>query len=193
MNLKSLIASAAIALATATGASALTVDTNPTWDGSINDGWDGSGQSLSIMAGSTTLQDISFYFDAESAGKTFSFTITDALVGGTNFFSSSFTALTGINVFNTNLALAAGSTVYALFDYNGFSGKTAHFSYTDGYAGGQSYFENSGWDTSYTTLDHRFIANFDSVAPIPLPAAGFMLLGGLGAFGALRRRKKKAA
>lgn len=31
-----------------------------------------------------------------------------------------------------------------------------------------------------------------TVAPVPVPATGLLLLGGIGAFGALRRRKKKA-
>ena len=32
-----------------------------------------------------------------------------------------------------------------------------------------------------------------SAAPVPLPAAGWLLLGGLGAIGALRRRRRAAA
>lgn len=32
-----------------------------------------------------------------------------------------------------------------------------------------------------------------TVSTVPVPATGFLLLGGIGAFGALRRRKKKAA
>ena len=186
-----MIRSTIFALATlaASAASALTIDTNPTWDGSINDGWDGSGQSLTVDLLETQLDDISFYFAEESAGLTFDFTITDALTGGNVLFSSSFVVTSGINTFLTNLDLSPGSLVYALFDYNGFSGETAHFSYTNGYTGGQSFFESGGWATDFTTLDHRFVPNFSDPSPIPLPAGGLLLIGALGGLAALRRRK----
>lgn len=47
----------------------------------------------------------------------------------------------------------------------------------------------SGMAVAGTTIDGVPV---DPVAPIPLPAAGWMLLGGLGAMAALRRRRKPA-
>ena len=186
-----MIRSTVFALATlaASAASAVTIDTNPTWDGSINNGWAGSGQSLTVDLLETQLDDISFYFADASAGQTFDFTISDALTGGNVLFSASVLISSGINTIITNLNLAPGSVVYALFDYNGFTGQTAHFSYTDGYSGGQSFFESGGWDTSWVTLDHRFIANFSDPSPIPLPAGGFLLIGALGGLALFRRRQ----
>lgn len=187
-----MIRSTLFALATiaASAASAATIDTNPTWDGSVNDGWYGSGQSLTVDLLETQLDDISFYFDDESDGQSFGFTITDALTGGNVLFSTSFVVSSGINTFFTNLDLSPGALVYALFDYNGFTGQTAHFSYADGYAGGQSVFRfETDWDAGFTGLDHRFIANFSGPSPVPLPAAGFLLIGAIGGLAALRRRK----
>ncbi|MFV0333988.1 MAG: hypothetical protein ACK5JR_07965 [Tropicimonas sp.] len=141
-----------------------------------------------------TLDDISFYFDADSAGETFGFRLSDALAGGTDFYSTSFTVAEGINSFDIDLALVPGSTVFALFDYNGFVGKTAHYSTVSGYGGGQAFFHNvSTWNSSYTGLDLRFLANFgdgsNANAPaVPLPATLPLIAGGFGLM-ALRRRK----
>lgn len=186
-----MIRSTVFALATlaASAASAVTIDTNPTWDGSINEGWAGSGQSLTVDMLETQLDDISFYFAAASAGLTFDFTIADALTGGNVLFNSSFVVTAGINTFLTDLDLSPGAVVFVLFDYNGFTGETAHFSFIDGYADGQSFFESTGWDASYTNLDHRFIANFSDPSPIPLPAGGVLLIGALGGLALIRRRK----
>jgi hypothetical protein len=188
---KKMIRSTVFALATlaASAASAVTIDTNATWDGNINSGWGGSGQSLTVDLLETHLDDISFYFADASAGLMFNFTITDALTGGNVLFSDSFTVASGINTFLTNLDLSPGAVVYALFDYNGFTGDTAHFSYIDGYAGGQSFFESGVWDTSFVSLDHRFIANFSDASPVPLPAGGLLLIGALGGLALIRRRK----
>ncbi|KAF0676561.1 VPLPA-CTERM sorting domain-containing protein [Profundibacterium mesophilum] len=48
---------------------------------------------------------------------------------------------------------------------------------------------------SFTDLGYR-LAGFEEViapSPVPLPASGVMLVAGLGAFGAIRRRRNKAA
>jgi len=175
---------------------AATIDTNPTWDGNVNDSWFGSGQSLSVGAVDTRLDDISFYFDPASVGKVFNFTLSDALVGGTIFFSQAVTIAAGINTLLPNTNLAPNSTFFALFDYNGFNGRTAHFSYFNGYAGGQSYFFDGGsWEENFTGLDHRFIANFSDPVPIPLPATLPLLFGALalGGIVAARRKTRQAA
>ena len=197
-NLKKLLVTGCTVTAfvafSAAGAFALTIDTNPTWDGNTNFGWaGGSGQSFTVDPIQTRLTDISFYFDADSAGKTFDFFISDALSGGTTFLSTSFNVTAGINTFGTNIIFAPGSLIYAFFDYHGFSGRTANFSSIDGYSGGQSFFQfNQGgpWDTSYTSFDHRFIANFAAPSAIPVPAALPLLLTGLAGMGVLSRRRK---
>lgn len=195
MNKIALIALCTAGFLTAASAQALTIDTSANWDGSINSGWYGSGQSLTVDAVENTLDDISFYFDADSAGKTFGFRLSDALAGGTDFYSTSFTVAEGINSFDIGLAFTPGSTVFALFDYNGFVGKTAHYSNQGGYAGGQSVFlDGSVWDSSHSGIDHRFIANFSEgssvgAPAVPLPATLPLVAGAFGLM-ALRRRRK---
>ncbi len=56
-----------------------------------------------------------------------------------------------------------------------------------------SFTTGSGVDISSRPDFISYSLDYAEVAPIPLPAAGFLLLGGLGAFGAMRRRKKNAA
>jgi hypothetical protein len=168
----------------------LIIDTNATWDGSVNFGWLGSGQTLTVDATDNFFEDIGFYFDQASWGQTFDFFIFDALNGGNTLFSTSFVVGSGINVIDIGQAFAAGSTIFVQMDYNGFSGATAHFSYIDGYAGGQSLFGAVGsMDGSYVGLDHRFIANFSAAA---VPEPGTLALFGIGllGIGAARRRKK---
>lgn len=48
----------------------------------------------------------------------------------------------------------------------------------------------SGYDDDYFKIKKL---TFDYVAPIPLPAAGWMLLAGIGGIAAMKRRKKAAA
>jgi len=166
----------------------LIIDTNATWDGGVNSGWLGSGQTLTVDATDNFFEDIGFYFDEASWGQTFDFAIFDALNGGNTLFSTNFAVGSGINVIDVSQAFAAGSTIYVQMDYRGFNGLTAHFSYIDGYAGGHSLFGSIGsMNGTYTTLDHRFIANFSAV-----PEPGTLALFGIGLLGmGLARRKKK--
>ena len=67
----------ATGLIASTAAQALTIDTNPTWDGTISEGWFYSAQSLTVDAAENWLDDINFYFDPDSTGRVFNFRIAD--------------------------------------------------------------------------------------------------------------------
>ena len=170
--------------------SALVIDTNPGWDGSVNSGWLGSGQSLTVDLTENVFDSIGFYFDTASWGRTFDFYVSDALNGGNILYSTAFTVTDGINLFNINQAMTPGSTIYALIDYRGFSGATAHFSYTDSYAGGNSSFGAVGSQVSYVGLDHRFIATFSDALSVSEPHTLALLSLGLVGIGLFSKRRK---
>lgn len=181
-----------------TGAFAAVIDNTSPWDGSANRGWEGSGQTFIVDAIDTTLDSVGFYFDAQASGQTFNFTLSDALTGGTTFFSTSTLITDGLNTINIGMSLTAGSLVYALFEYDGYFLDSAHYSSADQYAGGHSFFLRGAiWDTSRTGLDHRFRADFSGGASsvVPVPAAlplfgtGLALMGFIG----WRRKRKQAA
>ncbi|WP_028584745.1 PEP-CTERM sorting domain-containing protein [Desulfogranum mediterraneum] len=166
--------------------SALSIDTSADWAGVINNGWTSSGQSLTVDAGESFLEDIGFYYDTASVGQVFDFYLTDALVGGNVLFSSSFEVESGLNLIDVDRALAPQSTVYALVDYRGFSGSTAHFIGADVYSGGNSFFGHGaalGDLVSYGGLDHRFVATFSNGGGTPVPEPGTTLLFGVGVVG----------
>ena len=178
---------------TGTSASAATIDTSGAWSGSVNSGWYGSGQSLTVDGTDNVLNSITFYFDAESVGRTFDLTITDSLSGGTAVFATSFVVSPATTI-DVGAALTPGSIVFALIDYNGFNGRTAHYG-TGVYGGGNSVFDiqdvGDDW-TSFSRLDHRFTAEF-GVSAVPLPAGAPFLIAGIAALaglGAFRRRRK---
>jgi hypothetical protein len=173
-------------------ANALIIDTNAGWDGNINSGWLGSGQSLTVDAADTYFDSIGFYFADASLGNTYDFILSDALNGGNTLFSTSFSVTGGINVININQDMTANSMIYALLDYNGFNGQTAHFSYSDTYAGGNSSFGPIGSQdsASFAGLDHRFVAEFSNgSAPVPEPTT--ILLFGVGLAGLIGSRIKR--
>jgi hypothetical protein len=178
-------------MSVAAQAAPLVIDTNPTWTGNVNFGWGGSGQSLAVDTVKNTLVSIGLYFDEESFAKTFDFKLSDAANGGTTLFSTSFLVNPGINLISINQALTPGSQVWALLDYNGFLGRTAHFSSADGYAGGNSLFDEVGGFNNFvnfTRNDHRFIAVFDGdVAPTPEPATIVLMSVALLSYAMARR------
>lgn len=172
---------------------AAVIDTSALWDGNVNSAWAGSGQSLTVDNTDTTLDDIGFYFDEESNGLTFNFILTDALNFGNTLFSTSFVVnVAAINVIDIDLELTGGSTVWALIDYNGFTGSTAHFIFNDVYSGGNSVFGSINDMTDFIGLDHRFIANFSNDNPTAIPEPGSLALLSLSLLGLAGMRKRRS-
>jgi len=72
------------------------IDTNGTWDGNVNNGWFGSGQSLTVPLGCTIFESIGFYFDEAANGQVFTFELNDAMNGGNTLFTTNFVVGSGI-------------------------------------------------------------------------------------------------
>jgi hypothetical protein len=166
------------------------INTTTSWGGSINNGWSGSGQSLTVDASDTYFEYISFYFGAESEGRTFDFVLSDAISGGSTLFSSSFAVNSGEGTININTALTAGSVVYALINYNGFMGDTAHFINSNVYSGGNSFFLDTTW-MPYGSFDHSFTASFSQGISQNVPGPPTLAILALGLMGLASRRFKK--
>jgi hypothetical protein len=197
--LQALFASALLLGGSSSANAGYTIDTNPFYSGQVNSGWLSSGQSVTVVSGYEVFDDIGFYFDSNSNGRTFGFVLSDALNGGTTLLSTSFTVHSGINVINIGLQLTAGQKVYALLDYNGFSGFTAHIMGNDVYSGGNSNFGQIPLHPrqEFPGFEHRFVANFSSPNQNVVPGPSGLVLAGMagvtftGFFG-WRRRKQLA-
>jgi len=191
-NIVKIISTTAVALLVSSAASATVIDTTSTWSGSVNNGWFGSGQSFNVGAPDTYFDDITFSFASAANGKTFSFALSDALNGGNTLFSTSFNIVNGFGFIDVNTSVLAGSTVYALIDYNGYNGASAYFQ-GNVFAGGNSNFGATGSKVAYSGLDHVFVANFTGGASSQVPEPAPMVLFGLGLLGlaVARRRQTK--
>jgi hypothetical protein len=154
-----------------------------------NNGWYGSGQSLTVGNTDTNFDSFSFYADAASNGKTFDFLVSNSWSGGSTLFSSSVVVTTGLNTVMINQAMTAGSLIYALIDYNGFSGSTVHFT-NNLYSGGNSAFGPVGSQTQYGSYDLKFNASFSSPSAVPVPAAVWLFGSALTGLVGIGKRKK---
>lgn len=168
-----------------------TIDTNAGWSGATNVGWLGSGQSITVPTWDTFFESLTVYADTAAAGQTFTFTIFNALNGGSVLFNGGGVLIAaGANTVAINQAFAADSVIFAQFDYNGYSGASLQFSYNDTYAGGNSSFGPVGTQSNYPEFDHRFIAKFSGGSNAVSEGGATLALFGLGLLGltALRRR-----
>jgi hypothetical protein len=126
------------------------------------------------------------FLGKEAGATNTAFSMGGGSVTNLDAVGSSFTAMVGGPgildfTFSSNLGTSAGS--------GGFVG-TAAIAFSAVFNGGQSvyaYFDDSGaaddrdWDDMVVRID-----------VIPVPAAGLLLLGGLGAMAAMKRRRKAA-
>lgn len=170
-------------------ANATLIDTTATWSGNINTGWFGSGQSFLVDAEDTFFDDIIFSFDSASNGRTFNFILSDLLNGGTTLFSTSFVVNNGFGFIDIDTNLFPNSTVYAMIDYNGYSGASAYYQ-GNIYAGGNSNFGANGSKQEFSDLDHVFVANFRQAAQVPAPATLALFALGLAGIGFSRKMKQ---
>ena len=171
--------------------SATTIDTSGDWSGTTNFGWLGSGQSITVPTWDTFFQNLTVYADTAAAGQVFTFTIFDALNGGSVLFSGGAVLISaGANTVTINQAFAADSVIFAQFDYNGYSGASLQYNDNATYAGGNSSFGPVGSQSNFATLDHRFVANFSGGSNAVSEGGATLALFGLGLLGlaGLRRR-----
>jgi len=145
-----------------TAAYAVVIDTSGDWQGNVNNGWAGSGQSLTVPTGESFFVSIGFYFDSASFGRTFDLYVADSLNDGNVFAVIPFLVTSGLNVINVNQEFTPGTTIYTQIDYRGFEGMTAHFNRVGTYGGGESSFYRAltTCSTQASGLDHRFVAEF---------------------------------
>lgn len=170
-------------------ASAATTYSNwDVWDGNTTFGWFAQAQSFPVPAGDNVLLNWQSQFDSSMNGMQVGFAITDlvgGVPGGTTYFTANPTIDgTGtVTIGSINLALVSGQNYAAVWDFNGYSGNSIQWISSDTAPGNGLWRDEAGTWSDFAGFDQRYIANFG----VPAPGAAALL--GLGALGALRRRR----
>lgn len=158
------------------------------WDGNVTSGWFAQAQRFPVPAVDNVLLNWQSQFDASMTGMQVGFSITDivsGVPGGTTYFTANPTIDgTGtVTIASINLALVSGQDYAAVWDFNGYDGSSIHWISSDTAPGNGLWRDQTGAWTDFASFDQRFIANFG------VPAPGATALLGLGALGAVRRRR----
>lgn len=117
--------------------------------------------------------------------------LTNLSVSGTQIATSSGYRIFDVIVSGLNLNLAAGTY---WFGYNGVNnlGGYSDWGVVDSAGNLRQSRDNMAFNTYYTyQREQQFsISGTSSIAPVPLPATGILLIGAFGGLGLLRRRRK---